>query len=105
MDDAITCSACRASCCRLQVLLIGDADVPDRFIDVDEHGSASMARLDDGWCAALDRDTFLCTIYAQRPWICREFAMGGGECRAARADDPARRDTTGSVSPRAKTGS
>ena len=37
-------------------------------------------RLDDGWCAALNRDTLMCRIYAQRPLICREFAMAEEEC-------------------------
>ena len=36
-----------------------------------------MARLDDGWCAALDRVTMGCRIYAQRPAIYRDFALGG----------------------------
>ena len=39
-----------------------------------------MLRLDDGWCAALDRDTMMCTIYERRPLICREFEMGAPEC-------------------------
>jgi Fe-S-cluster containining protein len=43
-----------------------------------------MARLDDGWCAALDRHTMLCTIYDKRPLICREFEMGGYECLSER---------------------
>jgi Fe-S-cluster containining protein len=43
-----------------------------------------MLRLSDGWCAALNRNTMACTIYAQRPLICREFAMGSPECIAER---------------------
>jgi Fe-S-cluster containining protein len=43
-----------------------------------------MLRLDDGWCAALDRDTMLCTIYDRRPLICREFAEGSEECLTER---------------------
>ena len=43
-----------------------------------------MARLDDGWCAALDRRTMACTIYDKRPLICREFEMGGADCLAER---------------------
>jgi Fe-S-cluster containining protein len=39
-----------------------------------------MMRLDDGWCAALDRETYMCSIYENRPWICREFEMGSYEC-------------------------
>jgi len=45
-----------------------------------------MARLEDGWCAALDRDTLMCTIYENRPWICREFAVGSHECLVERAE-------------------
>jgi Fe-S-cluster containining protein len=43
-----------------------------------------MSRLDDGWCAALDRSTMLCTIYDKRPLICREFEMGSFECLSER---------------------
>ena len=39
-----------------------------------------MRRLDDGWCAALDRDSMRCSIYEVRPLICREFEMGAPEC-------------------------
>jgi Fe-S-cluster containining protein len=44
-----------------------------------------MDRLDDGWCAALDRATLRCRIYDQRPLICRELAAGGPDCLAERA--------------------
>ncbi|HCC62561.1 MAG TPA: YkgJ family cysteine cluster protein, partial [Pseudomonas sp.] len=36
--------------------------------------------LDDGWCAALDRDSMRCTIYSWRPLICREFELGSDDC-------------------------
>ncbi len=61
-------------------MLITDTGVPDMFVELDKWGGSSMLRLEDGWCAALDRDTMLCTIYEQRPLICREFAMGSDEC-------------------------
>jgi len=80
----ITCSNCQACCCRLEVMIITDTGVPRRHIAIDEWGGESMLRLDDGFCSALDRDTFLCSIYENRPWICREFAMGSYECRAER---------------------
>jgi Fe-S-cluster containining protein len=44
-----------------------------------------MARLDDGWCSALDRSTMMCRIYNNRPWICREFEMGAQECQSERS--------------------
>ncbi|MEY4641811.1 MAG: hypothetical protein RLZZ227_1805 [Pseudomonadota bacterium] len=82
---SVTCSTCAACCCRLEVLLITDTGVPAVFIAVDEWGGETMRRLDDGWCAALDRNTMLCTIYEKRPLICREFATGSDECLAERA--------------------
>ena len=60
--------------------LITDTGVPERFIDTDDWGGEVMLRLDDGWCAALDRNTMMCTIYEKRPLICREFEMGAPEC-------------------------
>ena len=84
-DPSISCTRCSACCCRLEVMLITDTGVPERFIHTDRWGGMTMARLDDGWCAALDRATLSCSIYAQRPLICREFEMGGSECQAERA--------------------
>ncbi len=78
--NGISCANCRACCCRLEVMLISDTGVPDEHVAVDEWGGETMLRLDDGWCSALDRDTYSCTIYENRPWICREFEMGSHEC-------------------------
>jgi len=79
-DSNISCASCKASCCRLEVMLISETGVPEQFIKRDEWGGEVMARLDDGWCAALDRDTMLCTIYENRPFICGDFATGSFEC-------------------------
>lgn len=76
----ITCSNCRACCCRLEVILITETGVPERYIDIDKWGGSVMARLEDGWCVALDRDTMMCTIYEKRPLVCREFEEGEYEC-------------------------
>ena len=76
----VTCATCQACCCRLEVMLITDTGVPKQYIAQDRWGGETMLRLDDGWCAALDRETMLCTIYELRPWICREFEMGSDEC-------------------------
>ncbi|RMR57855.1 hypothetical protein ALP84_04252 [Pseudomonas cichorii] len=62
------------------MMLITDTGVPARYIDTDEWGGEVMLRLDDGWCAALDRNTMMCTIYEKRPLICREFEEGSEEC-------------------------
>lgn len=76
----ITCNTCRACCCRLEVMLMGDDDVPRQMTLRDRWGGWIMRRLDDGWCAALDRETMRCTIYGQRPFICREYQEGDYDC-------------------------
>lgn len=60
--------------------MAGD-DIPDALVTIDRWGGHVMSRLDDGWCAALDRVTYRCRIYERRPLVCREFEMGGYECR------------------------
>lgn len=77
----VTCARCQASCCRLEVLLISETGVPERFIATDQWGGQTMARLEDGWCSALNRQTMNCMIYAHRPLICRDFEMASHECR------------------------
>ena len=84
-DAEVTCANCEACCCRLEVLLITDTGVPETYIETDRWGGRRMARLDDGWCSALDRNTMLCMIYERRPWVCREFETGSFECLAERA--------------------
>jgi Fe-S-cluster containining protein len=83
----IRCAHCQACCCRLEVILISDTGVPEHYIDINSWQARVMARLDDGWCAALDRDTFLCKIYENRPSICRDFEMGGHECITERKNN------------------
>ena len=85
LDAEATCQNCEACCCRLEVMLVTNTGVPDRFVEIDNWGGMSMARLEDGWCSALDRNTMLCMIYEKRPWVCREFEMGGYECLSERA--------------------
>jgi uncharacterized protein len=79
-----SCSNCAACCCMLEVILMGGDDIPPRFVAEDAWGGSVMRRRDDGWCAALDPATMLCTIYARRPGVCRDFQMGGDECLTER---------------------
>lgn len=81
----VTCSNCQACCCRLEVMIISDTGVPEHHIAHDQWGGETMLRLDDGWCSALDRETYMCTIYDNRPWNCREFEMGSYDCLDERA--------------------
>lgn len=48
-EPAVTCSTCAACCCQLEVMLITDTGVPDRFIDTDDWGGEVMLRLDKSW--------------------------------------------------------
>ena len=84
-ETEITCANCDACCCRIEVMLICETGVPDMYIEVDEWGGRKMARLEDGWCSALDRTTMKCLIYDKRPWICRDFKMGSKDCITERA--------------------
>ncbi len=59
---------------------MGDDEVPRYLTREDAWGGTVMRRLDDGWCAALDRETRLCTIYQRRPGVCRDYEMGIGDC-------------------------
>ena len=85
-ETEISSTNCRACCCRLEVMIISDTGVPEEHIAIDKWGAETMLRLDDGWCSAIDRATFMCTIYDNRPWICREFEMGSYECRDERVE-------------------
>lgn len=84
-DRSVSCSACEAVCCRLTVVLAPPDDVPREYV-VYERGLAIMARGEDGWCLALDREHRCCGIYDQRPSACRRFVMGGAYCQAERAE-------------------
>ncbi|MEO5813014.1 MAG: YkgJ family cysteine cluster protein [Rhodanobacter sp.] len=84
IDPSVQCSSCEAVCCRLTVVLLGDDNVPEWMTARDDHGMETMAKAEDGWCVALDRKTHRCTIYDERPGICRKYAMGGPSCRDER---------------------
>ena len=77
---AISCATCEACCCRLEVLLRDEDEVPMALTAQDRWGGWVMRRLDDGWCAGLDRNTLRCAIYARRPVACREFEVGEYAC-------------------------
>lgn len=83
-DNAVSCSSCDAVCCRLTVVVMPDDRVPRHLVDRNEHGLQVMAQGEDGWCIALDENRMCCSIYEQRPAICRKFAMGSAYCRDER---------------------
>jgi len=86
-DTQVSCDNCQACCCRLEVMIISETGVPQYYIEENDAGNSVMARLEDGWCVALDRNTMKCTIYDKRPWVCREFVMGEYECLVERKEN------------------
>ncbi|HTY99622.1 MAG TPA: YkgJ family cysteine cluster protein [Rhodocyclaceae bacterium] len=82
---AVSCAGCEACCCRLEVLLMGEDDVPPHLTMEDRWGGWVMGRGDDGWCTALDRNTLRCFIYERRPGLCRDFEVGASECLGERS--------------------
>lgn len=84
VDPSVSCARCDAVCCRLTVALLPDDVVPPHLVTYAKNGVATLARADDGWCVAMDREHMSCSIYAQRPLICRKFTMGSGYCRHER---------------------
>lgn len=84
--DVPHCSRCDAVCCRLTVVLMPEDVVPEHFTTRNAQGVEVMARDEGGWCVAIDGARQCCSIYEQRPTICRKFTMGGPQCRFVRAE-------------------
>ncbi len=82
---SVSCDDCAAVCCRLEVICPSETGIPPYLTTRNPWGMRVMRRLDDAWCAALDRDSLRCRIYEQRPEVCRNFAMGGPDCLAERS--------------------
>jgi Fe-S-cluster containining protein len=83
-EKSVACDRCDAICCRLTVLLMPDDKVPDHYTEHTAEGLHVMARDEDGWCVAVDSKRMCCSIYEQRPAICRKFTMAGPYCRDIR---------------------
>ncbi len=66
---------------------MGEDDPPAHLTRQNRWGGWVMHRLDDGWCAAVDRITMRCTIYQRRPDVCRSFDVGDADCLEERARD------------------
>ena len=84
-DPDVSCSSCDAVCCRLTVVVMPEDRVPRHLVERNAHGVEVMAHDEDGWCVAVDPLRMCCSIYEQRPAICRKFAMGSEYCRDERA--------------------
>lgn len=72
------CAGC-GKCCHLVVELRDGDDVPEALV-VEHAGVRCMDQRANGACVALDPETFYCTVYAQRPQVCRDFQRGSDLC-------------------------
>lgn len=85
IDSSVSCQRCDAVCCRQTVLVMPeDRGVPRHMIDRTAEGLQVMAQDEDGWCVAVDPHRMHCSIYDQRPGVCRAFEMGSRDCRQVR---------------------
>ena len=66
---------CRAACCLIPLALSRE-DVQEGIVRWDLGQPYIIARDRDGYCVHLDRETYRCAVYAQRPIPCR-----GYDCR------------------------
>ena len=70
---------CQAQCCALRGTLVFEEEIKNNpelknFVVADQEFTAYlMARDSDGFCTCLDRSTRKCSIYEQRPDVCRQF--------------------------------
>lgn len=79
-DDLAACAGCGRCCHQVVELVAGVDHMPEKFV-VEHDGVRCMEQRGDGACVALDPVTRLCTIYEDRPRVCREFDRGGELCR------------------------
>lgn len=42
---------------------------------------------ESGWCEKLDRENGVCTVYAQRPLVCRKHAVVGMRCSSTKLEE------------------
>lgn len=76
------CASC-ALCCRGTIPVRATDDIPAELV-TDGPGIRRMRLTEVGDCVALDPDNRVCTIYDNRPAVCRAFEFDGPACRALR---------------------
>jgi Fe-S-cluster containining protein len=94
MSTAPECLACGACCfSRLDTYVRVDGASHTRLGEQAERvttfiGNRCYMRMEDGHCSALRVEAsgqFVCSVYAQRPDVCRALARASSECDAERA--------------------
>ena len=91
VPECVDCGACCFSTARDYLRVAGvdfdrlgdDAERLTIFIE-----NRAYMKIEDGHCAALTFEktsgTFLCSVYANRPDVCRWLERGAGQCAAER---------------------
>jgi uncharacterized protein len=91
LPECLACGTCCFSLLPNFVRVTGDdharlAERADDLVWFD--GIRAFMRMADGHCAALVLDAgsgqFFCSVYADRPQVCRELERGSGACLAER---------------------
>ena len=80
------CRQCKGACCKCVTIKLGDP-LPDG-VDVEWLRARGTLTERGEWtlktrCPYLDKAN-RCAIYEARPQWCREYAVGGADCRAVR---------------------
>lgn len=72
-------------CCALDVELVcGIDDVPEDMVELREDGFIWMIQK-NGMCAAYENNK--CSIYKNRPLVCKQFEIGCCKCNELRSDN------------------
>jgi len=67
---------CHARCCKLNFALTRD----EAALGLIRHNPSRpffIARDEDGYCSHMDRRSYACTVYEDRPLRCRRYDCGG----------------------------
>lgn len=84
-DGHPLCLGC-GRCCRFSIPVDDGEDVPEELL-VEQRGQKYMRTVENSYCVALDPVQRRCTIYAKRPTVCRQYAVGGQPCLKMRGLD------------------
>lgn len=92
IPSCLHCGACCFSPSQRYVQVTGDdharlGDAAETFTQF--IGNRCFMRMEEGHCAALEvraDGTFVCSVYEQRPSLCRELARGGPACDVERSE-------------------
>ena len=72
IDCADRLALCHAACCRLRVPL-SHQDIAEDVAQWDERQPYLNRQRADGYCVHCDESTLRCSIYQERPGLCRSF--------------------------------